>query len=456
MVPEHLDQVARRPDVAAVLLYLLDVHDSVALAEMCSRVAPHVPIVHVSATPPRNDPWLEPWIQSLGVLPQQSLARAAEGLALAWSLEPPTGTSCLVVGRDPAAVEASSSMCARAGFNVRTNCAAPSQPSTTEGQYDLLVALVGEDEDVEATHASLAALRAGRPTIPVIAVLDAGAEVAAGPALPGIASETVAHWLAIGVTAVAGDIDLGIGLRLLADWSATSSATGAMQGPQIADVSRLRRVVFEHRRGVEPVFAESTQNAFAAALGIPLTPTRWAPYLEDAAIAASTLGYPVRVAAVHDRLPAGVAPRWSVAYSGDVLRKSAEEMLISAQRASGGTAQLMVARTVPSARVVDVLVTRHAAYGGVAEIRCEEAVGYAVSGMDQRAMMNLVGGALREPQLVAAAVSIASSAFAALEAVAELEALELSVEVASSGPALRFVLPRVRPLQSTEQRESAR
>ncbi len=428
-----LDAAARRQDVAAVLVYAGAIVDHAAFAAVCKQAAPHVPILFVCAERPVDDAafdfYFEAWVGSLGALWCDSLASAVAALSVVRALDPPMDVRCAVLGAEPALVAASATQCRSEGFEVRSTVEADGSHAALKAalsnlQHDLVVATIDEESSDAESMQSLLAARREHPDLPLIVVADGTMEwrrlLAAE--LAGVGSTTV----------VDGDVDIGVGLRMLAAWSRVHARAG-VGGVRLRDAGRLRRALYTLRGdGVLP-FGPDVQGELAGGLGLPYPRAHKAGYLDDVLFAAADYGYPVWVAAVHDDLRWPDTPRWGLARNSDELIKVGERALADAQRALGRRVEVMVTEALPSAVEVQVRVVRHPDYGIVARVCSGVVEGTLIPPFAAADVARALRPMSASDPLIEGVHSCASACVAALEMSEDLSAIEVLLDVGSAG-----------------------
>lgn len=424
-----LDACARRTDIAAVLIHGTIDGDHAEVAAACRAIAPHLPILFVSAASPQDDPYFEPWLASVGAVWTRSLTEAADALAIVRSIEPPADARALVLGAEPATAEATAAQARAAGLFVRVDPDAELERALADFENDLVIAVLPEPPDPLAAAGALAAQRRANPELSLVIAADGD------DAWTRVLRETLEP---LGCTVVDGDLDVAVGLRALASWQRAVAVAGTPP-PRPRDPARLRRALAAARRPDAAVFAPEIQSDLVGALGLPFARARRAGYLEDALIAAAELGYPLRMTAIHPAQRWPEVPVWIAVRRSDDLLSDGEALLASVRAEVGQRAELVVADSPEVRHEVECVARRHERYGVVVDVRIDGAPASAVVPLDPRALAaTLVRGGRTEPAFEAI-VAGCNAAVAALSSADELGAFAVSLDVASAGFVTRHV-----------------
>lgn len=429
---DALDHAARRDDIAAVLLHAGAVEREPEFARACRAITPHLPVVFAHGGAPNADPYFEPWLDAIGVLAVAYLAEAADGLAVVRGVEPPVDASCLVVGPDAPSAAATAARVRAAGLDVHVRDGA-AHDAFADLTHDLIVAVLPEPESADAAVDALVTARRRHPDLPALLVADGPPRWAAAlrPALEPL-----------GCTVIEGDVDPATGLRMLRRWARLRGRL-AMGGARLRDAGRLRRALGQMRRPDAMPYGPEIQGELVGALGLPFPRTRRAAYLEDALIAAAELGYPVRLAAVHNAQGWEDPPSWSRARRSDDLLGDGEVSLASAQATLGRRAELCVAEEIDAEQTVEVVAERHPAYGVVAAVHSGGRSHRVVASVDADGVCRALGMPRGAPA-GDAVVSALAAVVAGVETVGDLDGLAVVLDIGSGGYMARHVSARQR------------
>ena len=420
-----VDMAGRRDDVSAVLLYVTEVDDPPRLAAVCRVVAPHLPVVLIAVRPPVADPFFRPWAASIGALELDSLSRAVDAMAVLAGLDPPSDFRCVVVGPDAAGVAATASRCREAGLEVSEKLDVRVGGTLSDLSHDLVVAVIPSGSALEDLRAD----RDAHPDLPMIALADG----------PDTWRDELRQALPESRTAVlSADVDLEVGLRLLTRWGSVRDESQLPQ-ERSRDPQRLRRAVRALRAPDALAFAPTIQADLIGALGLPVARSRTAAYLEDTVVHAAELGYPLRVAVLHEGIRWPNFPKWQVVTRSDELLDAAELLLHSSQRELGCRTQLVVAECVAESREASVMVARQREYGLVARLRVGADEAHFVPPVSAARVAMALGRRGRPTPLVEGLTHAVNSSLAAARSMSGLAGLHLGLDIASNGFVCRQV-----------------
>lgn len=431
---DALDAAARHPATACVLILAHTLTGHAQFAAICRAAAPHLPLLFVSAADLSADPYLAPWLHSIGVLRVPSLAEALDALPVLTKLDSPAGNRCLVVGGDESLLCASAASVERAGFEVEYRIGQTLADALGRLDHDVVLTVVEEPVDAqEKVAVALAEARAAHDELPLLIVADGS------PAWRSILEQFLD---ADSVCVVGPTVNLGAGLACLSEWE-RSRRRLAQPGPRTRDASRLRRVVRAMRSEGAVAYSPATQADLIGALGLPYARSVRVAYLEDSLIAAAELGYPLRIAAVHSGMTLPEQPIWMRVPESSQLMQIAEAELGAATRSIGRRAELVIAEA-QKAETVELRVRgmRHPAYGIVVLISSgdESTVVIPPATMEPSRQLAALGLPNDHTTFRAAIADGVRSAYSALAEVSSITEIALSLDVGPTGFSVRHAM----------------